>query len=318
MDAEFSHLEGLKRLAEVARAKAHTAVKQGRASEAVELILLQLRIAQSLRHEPHYISYLARNSILHGAVMTLEYTLNRAALPEDDIVELSSAIDDVELHDSFKHAILGERAMGIMVFDHIRAGKIGDTSRVERKDLQRLFENPIAKTALAADETYYLNAMDEWLKVTHTPYREIAQKHAHVLVEPDPPRYALLSLILLPVSERGLRARDARVADVSMAMLALSLHSYKQQNGGYPDTLSELQQHTKQRMPVDPFSGKDFVYKRQDGGYMLYSVGHDLRDNGGKERDLSRPGRPSKPPEPPKPSEAAKEEHYDMVWKVSK
>jgi hypothetical protein len=35
-------------------------------------------------------------------------------------------------------------------------------------------------------------------------------------------------------------------------------------------------------VPKDFFSGKEFIYKIQDKGYILYSIGLNLRDDGGK------------------------------------
>ena len=34
--------------------------------------------------------------------------------------------------------------------------------------------------------------------------------------------------------------------------------------------------------PDDPFSGKEFVYRRQGAGFRLYSLGPDLKDNKGQ------------------------------------
>jgi hypothetical protein len=35
-------------------------------------------------------------------------------------------------------------------------------------------------------------------------------------------------------------------------------------------------------MPVDPFTGKAYRYKPVADGFLLYSVGGDLEDDGGK------------------------------------
>ena len=35
-------------------------------------------------------------------------------------------------------------------------------------------------------------------------------------------------------------------------------------------------------MPTDPFPELPFRYERQDGSFYLYSIGPDLRDDGGK------------------------------------
>jgi len=35
-------------------------------------------------------------------------------------------------------------------------------------------------------------------------------------------------------------------------------------------------------LPTDPFSGKPFVYRREGAGFLIYSWGPNLKDDGGK------------------------------------
>jgi len=57
---------------------------------------------------------------------------------------------------------------------------------------------------------------------------------------------------------------------------------YKHRFGAYPGSLDVLRSKLKVDVPVDPMSGKDFVYKRQGDGFLLYSIGANMRDDGGK------------------------------------
>jgi hypothetical protein len=41
-------------------------------------------------------------------------------------------------------------------------------------------------------------------------------------------------------------------------------------------------------IPKDPFDGKDLRYKELDTGFVVYSVGEDGHDDGGKERPPSK------------------------------
>jgi len=40
-------------------------------------------------------------------------------------------------------------------------------------------------------------------------------------------------------------------------------------------------------MPDDPFDGQPLRYHRLDKGYVIYSIGSDGEDNGGRERPAS-------------------------------
>jgi hypothetical protein len=65
--------------------------------------------------------------------------------------------------------------------------------------------------------------------------------------------------------------------------LALACKLYKQDKGEYPGTLQELVPDYIPELPDDPFSEGYFIYKRRgDGGFILYSVGPNGVDDGGK------------------------------------
>jgi len=71
--------------------------------------------------------------------------------------------------------------------------------------------------------------------------------------------------------------------------MALALRAFKRQRGAYPATLAELQATLDWNLPLDPFSGKDFVYRPEGRGFTLYSIGPNLADEHGK-RPEARPG----------------------------
>jgi hypothetical protein len=59
-------------------------------------------------------------------------------------------------------------------------------------------------------------------------------------------------------------------------------------NGEYPQALSLLAPDFVDKLPVDPFSGKDFIYRREGSGFVVYSVGPNMTDNGGVEDAKNR------------------------------
>jgi hypothetical protein len=45
--------------------------------------------------------------------------------------------------------------------------------------------------------------------------------------------------------------------------------------------LAELAPSYLETVPVDPFDGQPLRYRTQGAGYVLYSIGPDLKDDGG-------------------------------------
>jgi hypothetical protein len=64
--------------------------------------------------------------------------------------------------------------------------------------------------------------------------------------------------------------------------VAFALARYKADRGGYPKELAELAPKYLARVPGDVFSCKPLVYRSGGGGYVLYSVGVNGRDDGGR------------------------------------
>jgi hypothetical protein len=63
----------------------------------------------------------------------------------------------------------------------------------------------------------------------------------------------------------------------------LALQAYKGEHGAYPAYLSDLVPRYLSRVPDDPFSdGQPLRYRRTGGKYLLYSIGPDAKDDGGR------------------------------------
>lgn len=61
-----------------------------------------------------------------------------------------------------------------------------------------------------------------------------------------------------------------------------ALELYRQQNGNYPESLRELVPGLLPTAPIDPFSSKAVVYRRQADGFLLYSLGSNGKDDQGR------------------------------------
>ena len=70
-----------------------------------------------------------------------------------------------------------------------------------------------------------------------------------------------------------------------LTLLALALEIARADDGRYPTRLQSLLGRYVESLPVDPFSGKALIYRREGEGYVLYSVGRNLRDDGGRTSD---------------------------------
>jgi hypothetical protein len=92
-------------------------------------------------------------------------------------------------------------------------------------------------------------------------------------------------------SRQRAEMRDKRiVAHLRLLTVELALRGYLSQQGRAPTGLEELVPKYLQWAPTDPFGGRLLIYRAQGGNWLLYSVGEDRVDDGGRPVGRSGPG----------------------------
>ena len=72
------------------------------------------------------------------------------------------------------------------------------------------------------------------------------------------------------------------LANLRLALTAVALEQFRAAHHQYPSALSELTPTYSGAMLMDPFDGQPLRYRKQSAGYVLYSVGPNLKDDGGE------------------------------------
>jgi hypothetical protein len=62
----------------------------------------------------------------------------------------------------------------------------------------------------------------------------------------------------------------------------LACKIFKNETGHYPENLDALVPELMDTVPIDPFSGKPLIYRLQDSGVIIYSIGSNEKDDGGR------------------------------------
>ena len=71
----------------------------------------------------------------------------------------------------------------------------------------------------------------------------------------------------------------------SNVQVALALAAYRADEGDYPQELSAIAPKYLAKIPIDPWSGKEILYRPIGKGFRLWAVGPNGTDNGGEEED---------------------------------
>lgn len=146
-----------------------------------------------------------------------------------------------------------------------------DLGRTDRR-YRGLSGNAVVRASLI-DYTKYMNQL---VAIYRRPY-------ARRTAPPSPPTYSLAASLVWPAHSFASLESAINFTTSDFLIVSLALHAYKLDHGNYPEALSMLVPTYVPAVPSDPFAvGAPLRYRRERSGYVLYSVGPDGEDNGGR------------------------------------
>lgn len=141
---------------------------------------------------------------------------------------------------------------------------------------------------------------NEYFEQVLVYYRGSASERAAMSFHPDtavesmPYRYIMLRL-LLPALGKSIQTSQHHELNIAGMRVMLAIEIYRARHGAFPASLADLAPEILPKVPQDPL-GQAFGYRLfapgedADGrGYLLYSFGADLQDNGGKQDPNAAP-----------------------------
>lgn len=172
-------------------------------------------------------------------------------------------------------ALIGEKKYGHKQWNEVLAQpnwrdpkRFDDLSLTQRAELKTIKPAALMKA--------YDSEMDRQIKVARMPYSKMRQQSG-------PASTSLVAALAhdWPASAGFVFARTD-VANLTW-LTAIALQAYKLERGAYPQTLRGLVPGFLPRVPIDPFSGiAPLRYRRTKNTYILWSIGPDGIDDGGK------------------------------------
>ncbi len=301
-----SNLASYRMLFRILAIKAGFEWQDGNLDQALNTILIGLRVNNKSSEEPILITQLARRSIDNMLIDELKDLTNAHEIPEETTQAL---IKEMALHidrSPWCKAMDGERlVMGMWVYDRLtrkEMHKFMSTKGIPRvrEWMQSRAIIPLLKPIVTKDYIAYLKLMPKVQQHFETPYYLLQQK----LTDKQTSHHALFIHASLQVYDKLYEMVAEDEAQVDICRVGLALKLFQQKNGTYPETLDKLTPEFLENIPVDPFTGKALIYRQADAGFILYSSGPNQRDDNGV----------------PKPTgkNATGEEPDDIVWKCAK
>lgn len=92
----------------------------------------------------------------------------------------------------------------------------------------------------------------------------------------------VVSYLLWPECNTEILLYERLVTKIELMKITIALEMYRIKVGRYPKRLEQLIPRQVSQLPRDPFSDRPYHYHRKGAGYVIYSVGPNCRDDGGR------------------------------------
>ncbi len=252
---------------------------------AVSKILTGLRLAPFMAREGTLMAYLVSSAETRILSQFLGEICRGRTVDEEDLARLMAALDPGPWPDRLVAAWRGERVLFVEAGGYLLKGSLADLGSVWEgprwwQELGLWLLRPLVRKDLRRALPSY-----EWLEAqSKVPYYQsrdalkARDKNAR-----EGPWYAVLSRMTGPTEAESVYLKEAQIEAIMLADRAgLACRLFKNKNGRYPESLDELVPGLLAEVPIDPFTGKPMVYRREGEGFIVYSLGSNQKDDGGR------------------------------------
>jgi hypothetical protein len=233
--------------------------------------------------DPIFIALLVSAAIERIGVKTLEIVLPQIKWRAEDLVKVSLK-DNVSFQRKLHRACqMEEASSGLLVFlSPSMAGELLSDDMSNIRLLGKVFDSAFYRVFLLPDDlAAYRRIMKGYQRLTGWPFYQAApyfdERRKDV-------RGGILTALVVPAVRNLAEAAADTDASRQLARIAVAAASYRLKNGKYPDRIDDLAPKFLPSVPLDPFDGQPLRLKRDGDELVLYSIGRDLKDDGGVER----------------------------------
>lgn len=303
---KLGHMVTVKRLAQGLAVKAGLDAEEGRGHEATGDILALLSTGRAFDREPFLISKLVQMACEAIGVGAADRVLNRMELAEPDLAALQAAFAERRSSNRIEQAYVGELCLALDAFGKSPAELAAMATAVATMGAGTTGA-PKVQVALwtlyrlsglqTADQAEFLRMLADLLDICRRPPWERPAELARWESEANTSstqwyKGRILCGMLLGSLAKGAERDLAGLAALECATTALAVERHRRSHDGkLPDSLEALVPQFLPAVPKDPFDGQPLRFVRRDKGYVVYSIGTNRKDDGGRERKPGTTGK---------------------------
>lgn len=277
----LTHLGHVRASARLKYDQALWRVMTGDTLRLVDDVAIMQRHGQLLADEPWLISALVRVACDALMLDTIERAVGLTTLAPEQLEGLEALLAGMEGQNRLWWGIRGERAFFVDAVEALRQGKAAGfgpgTGSLPRGVGRTPGLRGFFMQDLAAGLRFYnrLVAASKDSRQAARVSREIEQQVGQLRM------YQPLTSTLMPSFSRAFDLNTRLEAQSRAARTGLAAERYRLDTGRFPPSLEALTPRYLQQVPLDPFDDQPLRYKLDEPGVVIYSVGEDLKDDGG-------------------------------------
>jgi hypothetical protein len=301
INLRLPHLSRLRAMSRFCAVATAVAAVEGKAELTGQRLHANVAVACHASQEPMLTSQMTAYAIVAITERSAEFALSRVVVPEPQARAILSQVTGLDLTSSTVLGLRAHRAMDIDLYDMVRrhdrsAIQMLRTIIEEPVDMALVLASPYVPGLLIADELAYLQLAERSLAIATLPWAE-AKRETQTLGRwgKEHLKYAPIARNMGIAWYRPSQRRFECQANLNLLCGSLGLALYKQRTGQFPQSLDALAQ-INWPVPQDPFTDAPMKYKLQGDRYLLYSVGPDSDDDGGRPLWRLTPHSSSRPP----------------------
>jgi hypothetical protein len=224
---------------------------------------------------------LGEHKIDSSALKALQENLEQAFANENFVINFTS--DKLFIYDEIQRCFTDGAFGSHLYLPHFMGLSTGISGSETKPDFAMvfhvLFTHPGKRESRQQAERLY----DYWNNIAHkTP----AQIHSEMIDDGKEfmkiVKGNLLLEMLAPAVGRVVETGYRIKTDIQATVAIIALQRYEQDKGQYPDSLNDLiAAGYLKELPIDPWSDKPLIYRKTESSFTLYSVGLNLKDDGG-------------------------------------
>jgi hypothetical protein len=251
--------------------------EDGNVEEAINQCLAARRFLKLYLQEPFLISYLIGMACTKQVAVCLNYIVSDREIETEILKKILREWDSSPWRGGLVWALESERIFGLESSLLYLKGEY-DLDIGKGGDIFYWFFRPIYKNEII----WMTGVYDRVLEAAKMPYYASRDTKELEQIINSIPWYYKMAGALVPNVTTVLFKRATLDAVFDTARIGMACKIYKNLHGDFPEDLAKLSPEILEKVPVDPFTGDPFIYKKQDSGFIVYSIGNNLKDEEGR------------------------------------